>query len=124
MKYILQQLILNVLALFFTSLVFDGLVIQGGVVGLLYASVLLFLGFFIVKPILTIITLPISFITLGLFSIVITAFVVFLITIIDPNFIIRPFDFQGFHLNIFLSYILISVTIQVVYKALIYIFDL
>lgn len=124
MRYLLQHLVLNMASLYITSMFLGGLVISGGIVQYIYAAILLFVGFFVVKPIVTIITLPISFLTMGLFSIVITAFVVFLITVIDPLFQIRPFIFQGYHVNIFLSYVLISVTIQFIYKSLMYIFDL
>lgn len=134
MRRILQQLVMSLIALTFTSTVFSGLQIQGGLSGLLFASFLLVVGFMILRPILTILTLPISVLTLGFFSTIVTVIVIFVIALLDKNFIVSPFHFPGlgissfvtpsFEANIFLSYILISVTIQLVLKILAYIFDI
>ncbi len=133
-KYLLQQVTISFLAIFVTSILFSGLVIKGDFVQLLYAAILLVLGFLLVRPILNLIALPITLLTLGLFSIVTTIAVVFLVTLIDKNFIIKPFLFPGFtllfiqipkyYLNIFLSYIVISVTIQLIHKMLVFLLDL
>lgn len=134
MRYIFQQFVICLSALFVCSSLFAGLTIRGGVLQYFYDSVLLVLGFVIVKPILNIIALPFNAMTLGVFSIFSTVVVLFLLALTDKNFIIQPFLFTGisfygfsipsFYLNIFLSYLLISVTIQVVYKFLINLFDL
>lgn len=134
MRYVLQQLVMATLALYIASTLFPGLVISGGFQGLLVASVLLVLGFIVIRPILTIVTLPLGFLTLGLFSIVITAVILFLVSVFDKGFLITPFTFPGirifilrvpsFHANILLSYVCISVTIQVLYRLFGYIFDL
>ena len=134
MKYLLQQVVISLLALYITSILFSGLVIKGDFVQLLYAAILLVLGFLLVRPVLNLIALPITVLTLGLFSVVTTIAVVFLVALIDKNFIIKPFLFPGFtfffiqipkyYLNIFLSYLVISVTIQLVHKLLVFLFDL
>lgn len=134
MKFILQQLVIAVISLYLTSLFLPGLVISGGLPQLLLASVFLVVGFIVVRPILNIFTLPLGILTLGLFSIITTSFVLFLITVFDKNFHIVAFPFSGFsflglvvpsfYANVLLSYILISATIQAVQKVLMYIFDL
>lgn len=134
MRYVLQQLVIAILSLYIASILFPGLVISGGFQGFLVASVLLVLGFVVIRPILTIVTLPLGFLTLGLFSIVITAVILFLVSVFDKGFLITPFTFPGirifilsipsFHANILLSYVCISVTIQVLYRLFGYIFDL
>lgn len=134
MRYIFQQFFICLAALFVCTSLFAGLTIRGGLIQYMYDAVLLVIGFVIVKPILNIIALPFNALTLGVFSIFSTVAVLFLLALSDRNFIIQPFLFNGisfygfsipsFHLNIFLSYLLISVTIQVVYKFLIYLFDL
>lgn len=135
MRYILQQVVISFIALYLTMMFFPGgLIIKNGFFGLLYASVLVVLGFVILRPILNIVALPFNIITIGLFSIVSTIVVIFLISFIDKDFSIHPFIFQGlnlasinipsFHLNILLSYLVISVTIQLIHKICIYIFDL
>lgn len=134
MRYIFQQFFICLTALFVCSSLFAGLMIRGGILQYFYDAILLVLGFVIVKPIINIVALPFNAITLGVFSIFSTVIVLFLLALTDKNFIIQPFLFSGvsfsgfsippFYLNIFLSYLLISVTIQVVYKFLIYLFDL
>lgn len=134
MRYIFQQLVIAISALYLTSLLFPGLVIKGGFQGLLLASALLILGLVIIKPILTILTLPLGVMTLGLFSVAITAVILYLISLFDKDFMIQQFQFSGltlfvlhvpsFHANIFLSYVCISVTIQFIYRFFGYVFDL
>lgn len=134
MRYFAQQYIILLTALYVSSSLFAGLVLKGGLIQYLYDAALLVLGFVIVRPIINIIALPFNALTLGVFSIFSTVFVLFLLTITDKNFIIQPFTFPGlsvsgfsipeFHLNIFLSYLLISVTIQLVYKFLMNLFEL
>lgn len=134
MRYLAQQYVILLTALYVSSSLFAGLVLRGGLIQYLYDAALLVLGFVIVRPVINIIALPFNALTLGVFSIFSTVFVLFLLTITDKNFIIQPFTFAGlsisgfsipeFHLNIFLSYLLISVTIQLVYKFLMNLFEL
>lgn len=134
MRGVLQQIVIAFIALYLTSLLLPGLIISGGFQGLFFASIFLVIGFFIVRPVLTILTLPLGALTFGLFSILITAFILFLITIVYSNLVITSFKFPGllffffeipsFNANIFLSYIIISATIQVIFKIFQYIFDL
>jgi uncharacterized membrane protein YvlD (DUF360 family) len=135
MHYLLQQVVISYIALYLTMALFpSGITINGGFFGILYASVLLVLGFVILRPVLNIFALPFNIATIGLFSIASTVVVIFLISVIDKDFGVHAFQFQGvslpainvpsFYLNIFLSYLVISVTIQLVHKLSMYIFDL
>lgn len=134
MRYFVQQYVILLTALYVTSTLFAGLALSGGIIQYLYDAALLVIGFIIVRPIINIIALPFNALTLGVFSIFSTVIVLFLLTLTDRNFIIQPFLFQGFslggfsipefHLNIFLSYLLISVTIQLIYKFLMNLFEL
>lgn len=135
MRYILQQIVISFIALYLTMMFFPGgLVIKNGFSGLLYASVLVVVGLVILRPVLNIVALPFNLLTIGIFSVVSTVIVFFLISIINHDFSIHPFTFQGlnlmvvnipsFKLGIFLSYLVISVTIQFLYRLMIYIFDL
>ncbi len=134
MRYIFQQYVILLIALYTATYFFAGLVLNGGTIQYLYDAALLVVGFIIVRPIINIVALPFNALTLGVFSIFSTVIVLFLLTLTDRNFIIQPFTFQGlsvsgfaipeFHLNIFLSYLLISVTIQLVYKFLMNLFEL
>lgn len=68
----------NVLALYIASLLVSGFVVIGGWKGFLIAGVVLGLLNLIVRPVLKLISLPIIFLTLGLFSIVINVLILWL----------------------------------------------
>ena len=73
----------------------------------------------IVKPILSIITLPLNLATLGLFSFVINAVILYLLTILVSSVSISAFTFRGvsffgfivpkIELNTFLAFIISSI---------------
>lgn len=134
MRYLLRQYVMCLSALFLTPFVFNGMTVQNGISGYLFAALLFMLGLLILKPILQIIALPISLITFGFFPIIITMVILFTVSLLDRGFSIHSFLFPGFSflfislpqfpVNLFLSYVLISVTIQLIYKLFQYIFDL
>lgn len=134
MRYFIQQIILAVFTLFLTSLIFNGLEVSGGLVSYLYSGVLLVLGFIFIKPVINTITLPIAALTFNLFTIVTTLIIVYIITLVNPAFNVVPFSFPGlsvfgyiipaFQANVLLSYIIISVTIHIIYKLFMFTFDI
>jgi putative membrane protein len=63
---------------------------------LLMAAAVLTGANIIIKPIAKIITLPINLLTLGMFSSVISALMLYGVTYVVPKFSISPFDFAGF----------------------------
>ena len=75
---------------------------------------------------------PFNLLSLGLFSVLITAFILFLITLIYPPIEVKPFNFTGlslwgieihkFYVSLLLSYILISVTIYLITKLIFWLF--
>ena len=132
MKTILRNVLLYAFALYVTSLLLDGLVLQDGVRTLVIGGILLAIGFNIIKPILSVISLPFNLLSLGLFSILITAFILFLITLIYPPIEVKAFTFTGisfwgievhkFYVSYLLSYCLISVTIYLITKLINWLF--
>ncbi len=132
MRSVLRNILLYAFALYLTQMIFSGLVLHGGIQTLLLGGLLLTIGFKLLKPILSVISLPFNLLTLGLFSIVIIAFIIFLITLIYPSIEIRPFTFPGviiwgveihkFYVTSLLSYILISVTIYLITKLIDWLF--
>lgn len=74
------------------------------------ALVLLFLQS-IVKPILKVLFLPVTFVTFGLFSIVINVIIIWLATFLVPGFVIRNLILLGIPLNYFFSLLTISTLI-------------
>ncbi len=134
MKTILRNVLLYAFALYLTQMIFKGLVLHGGIKTLIIGGILLAIGFKVIKPILSIISLPFNLLSLGLFSVFITAFILFLITLIYPAIDVRPFTFYGisfwgieihkFYVSLLLSYVLISVTIYLITKLISWLFNM
>lgn len=134
MKPFFQEIVVNIVAIYIASYLFSGIVISGGFWSIFTAAMFLAVGFRILRPILNIMTLPLNFITFGLFQLLTIAFIVFLITLIYPQMRITEFYFQGtqffgviiqpFQVGLFLSYIIISGTIYFINKAVFWLFDL
>ncbi|SER80994.1 putative membrane protein [Gracilibacillus ureilyticus] len=90
MRWVLS-LILNALALMLIDYLFDGITIDGFMMALI-ASIILAVLNAIVKPILIVLTLPITIITLGLFLLVINAITLMLTqALLGDGFIIDGF---------------------------------
>lgn len=84
---LLITLFLNALALLATAYLVPGFRVDSFTTALLAAIVLGLINT-VVRPILTIITLPINLLTLGLFTFVINAVVLYLTTLVVPGFMI------------------------------------
>lgn len=132
MKAILRNVLLYAFSLYITQMLFAGLHLHDGIKTLIVGGILLAIGFKVIKPILSIISLPFNLLSLGLFSVLIIAFILFLITLIYPSIDVRPFTFSGisfwgieihkFYVSLLLSYILISVTIYLITKLISWLF--
>jgi putative membrane protein len=92
---------LNTLGLWVADYVFDGISFDGA--GALWVSGLL-LGLVnaIIRPILILLTLPLSFLTLGVFLLVINALMVLLVATLVSGFHVADF-WTGFFVALFLS---------------------
>ena len=84
------SLLINAAAVFATGYLLPGISIQNFWTAILVAIVLGVLNTFL-KPILSILTLPITIITLGLFQLVINAVIVLLVAAIVPGFGVENF---------------------------------
>lgn len=82
--------VFSALAVMITAYLLPGIVLKSFFVALVVAVVL---GFFntIIRPILILISLPIQFMTLGLFTLAINAGLVMLTSIIVPGFGVKSF---------------------------------
>lgn len=89
MKFILNILI-SALAVLFTAWLLPGVQVTDFVSALLVAVVLAFLNA-VVKPVLTILTIPITFFTLGFFLLVINAGMIILASRLIPEFHVAGF---------------------------------
>ena len=90
MKRLLVHLIVTALLLLLISQIVDGIHVDGFGYALLAALVLGIVNF-LVRPILIIVTLPITILTLGLFLIVINALMLMLTGAIVPGFQVAGF---------------------------------
>src|SRR5882762_10314805 len=97
MKTLLQSIGIFLLALYFIPQIVPGFTIEGGFVTLLIGAVILALMFLILKPILNIISFPVNMLTLGLFSIITNALILYLLTILVPNITVQPFTYPQTH---------------------------
>ena len=73
----------------------DGVKVSGDITSYILGGVILYLLFSILKPILNIISLPLNFLTLGLFSFLINVIILYILTVFAPNIAITSFLFKG-----------------------------
>lgn len=88
---ILVNWLLSAIAIGITAYLLPGVHIEGGAVTVLVLAVVLGLINAILKPILKLLTLPITILTLGLFSLVINALLILLAARIVPGFMVDGF---------------------------------
>jgi len=88
------------------------------VVTLLLASLVLTLLQKVAKPVLKLLFLPINIVTLGLFSLVINVFLLWLATFLVPGFQIQSMILAGIALGEFGSLLLVSVIISIIQNIL------
>jgi putative membrane protein len=82
--------LLSALAVFITAYILPGVTVVGFLGALLVAAVL---GLFnaLIRPLLLILTLPINVLTLGLFTLVINAVIVLMVSAVVPQFRVGGF---------------------------------
>jgi len=97
-KFILTAAI-HVLAIFLLMQILPGVEVTGGLTTLFIAGFSLTILDLIIKPILNVISFPINLITLGLFSIITNAIILYLLTVFVPNVVISSFTFPGAQLG-------------------------
>ncbi|HVA96904.1 MAG TPA: phage holin family protein [Candidatus Acidoferrales bacterium] len=103
MKTVLRSIGIYLLALYFIPQIVPGFTIDGGFITILIGAVILALMFMILKPILNIISFPVNMLTLGLFSIITNAFILYLLTILVPNITVQPFTYPHSHFYGFIT---------------------
>lgn len=101
MKKILFKILLNMISIALVAYFIPGISYEGGIQTLILISVILGLANILVKPIISLLTLPIELITLGLFGIVINAGMLYFVSYFVPQFMIRGFYFTGITTSFF-----------------------
>ncbi len=86
----LMQLLINALGFFITAKIVPGMTIESwetlGIVAVVWGVLSI-----VLKPILILLTLPVNFLTLGLFTFVINAALIMLMAAIVPGFSVKSF---------------------------------
>lgn len=78
------------------TLFIPGVKISGGMPAFITAGAVLSVMFVTLKPVLSIITLPLNFVTLGTFSFLVNVIILYLATLLVTNISINAFGFSGF----------------------------
>lgn len=87
---LVARLLVNGLAVYLVTLLLPGVEVKDMLTAIMVAAVLALLNYF-VKPVLLILTIPITVFTLGIFILVINAFIVLMASYIIPGFEVRNF---------------------------------
>lgn len=109
MKSLLRNVSFYSFSLFIVSQILAGVKVAGGFWGYILGGITLTLLFLIVKPILSIITLPLSIITLGAFSFLINVIILYLLTVFVTSITISAFTFNGFS---FLGFVIPKISLN------------
>jgi putative membrane protein len=127
-KSFLRNIAIYTVSLYLLTLIISGVNISGGVQSLLIGGLALTLMFLILKPIFNILTFPFNLITMGLFSVLVNAVILYLLTVFVPNVTISAFNFSGvsllgftiaaFHLNTLFAFIIAAVIITIISDAI------
>ena len=99
----LGRLIISTLAVLITSYILPGVHIDGAINALLVAAVLSLLNA-VIKPVLVLLTVPITLFTLGFFLLVINAVMILLASKIVPGFKVEGF-WTAFFFSLVLSFV-------------------
>lgn len=89
MKTIIKLFLMGV-AVMISSYVIPGVRTDGFLVAIVVAIILSIVNF-LIKPIVTLLTLPINILTLGLFNLVINALMIMLVSSVVPGFFVASF---------------------------------
>ena len=107
MKLILRILI-NAAAIWLTSLILDAFNFGGDIIQLLVVAVIFGLVNALIRPIVKLLTLPISILTLGLFTLVINALMLLITVWLSPALELTGSIFQNL-ITVFIAAIIISI---------------
>lgn len=91
MKGFILRLAANGLGLWIAARLISGIDYQGSIWVLVVAAIIFSIVNMLVKPFLVILSLPALILTLGLFMLIINSFMLYLVTVIYPSFIVTSF---------------------------------
>jgi putative membrane protein len=127
-KTILRRIVIYTFTLYVLPFIVPGVNISGGAETLIIGGIALALMFLVLKPILNIISFPINLITLGFFSIITNAFILYLMTRFVDGIKITPFIYHPIHyagytipqinFNIYFAFTFIALVISIIESVL------
>lgn len=128
MKTILRNTLFYSFILYLLPFLLPGVSIDNGLVNLLVLGFTLMLLYAILRPVLNLISLPLNVVTIGLFSVLINAFLLYLLTVIVPSITISQFTFPGvsyagfvipqMNVSTFFAFVISAVTISILMTVL------
>jgi len=128
MKVLIRQLLINLGTLYLVDLFYPGFTIEDQFSILLTAAVVWFLLNKIIKPIIKLLLLPINLITMGFFSWAVGVLTLFLLKTVVIGISISAYNFPGFtsngfvvpsfYINLFFSYILTSIFLNLIHSTI------
>lgn len=96
MKGIAKNTIFNAMSLYILSQLISGVKITGGFQAVLLSGLILTILNIVLKPIISLFSMPLNMITLGLFSFITNAILLYILTIFVPNISVSSFTFNGY----------------------------
>lgn len=124
MKSLVRNVSFYGFSLFLLTVFLSGVRVSGGFPSYLVGGIVLTLLFFLVKPVISLISFPLNLISLGLFSFVTNALMLYILTVLVPSITIRAFEFSGlsfggfiiprFFLNTFFAFIVSSFILSLI----------
>lgn len=96
MKGFLRSFLIYAIALWAANQLFSGVSFTKGYETLAVTAVVLGLANLLIKPLLNILLLPINLLTLGTFRWIVNVGILFIVTMVVPDFQITSFLFPGF----------------------------
>ena len=109
MTPVLKSFLFSLIALFGAAQIVGGFSFGGDITVLLFAALIFGAVNSVLRPVLETIAIPLNWLTLGLFSIVSDAFLLYLVTRVVPGLAVTAFRFGGLHFELPSPYL--SVTI-------------
>lgn len=96
MKSLIRSFVFNIFALQLAASFIPGVSYNGGLKTISLAGLTLALFNLLIRPIINLFLLPINLLTLGMFRWVVNVIILYLLTLIIPNFMIHGFKLAGF----------------------------
>jgi len=96
MKKILKLFLIEIVSLYIVDSLVQGLVFEKGVETIILTAAALAASFYIVKPILNVLLLPLNLLTFGLFRWLSSAVAIYLVTLVVPGFSVNSFVYSGY----------------------------